>query len=66
MRVGTIYYDFDLDKTSIKWNYDFMGLEWKLTDGRVISDWLTHADALKDTVSIVENKYNEILDARKD
>ena len=66
MRVGTIYYNFDLDKTSIKWNDDFLGLEWKLTDVRVISDLLTHADELKDTVSIVENKYKEILDAMKD
>jgi len=64
MRVGTIYYNLTLDKTTIKWNDEFMGLKVKHQNGDITSDWLTHADALKDAGNLVDAKYNEILEFR--
>lgn len=50
MRVGTIYFYPDLDKTEIKWNDDFL-----------TSHIVTRLDALQDASYILELMYDKTL-----
>ena len=49
MRVGTIYYDKNMDETQIKWNDNFIG-----------QDYITQMDALRDTEYVVQMAIEEI------
>lgn len=54
MRVGTIYYDHELDQTVIKWNEDFLG-----------QHRITILDALKDASYMVDLMYNKTLENKE-
>lgn len=55
MRVGTVYYNFDTDQTTIKWSDDFM-----------TQDTLLRADVLRDLSGMAEKAYDDAVEDWKE
>ena len=53
MRIATIYYDENQDKTTIKYS-----------DGFMSSGWVLRADVLKDLYGTVDTDYNKLFNEK--